>query len=87
MSMDGLYEENAWSNFLSKSSFHNEEDGRLLACPSGASVENQSFVLVLENDQSFSTSDALTWIPTEALKSRISRYHGYIHKAVSLDFL
>ncbi len=41
-------------------------------------MENQSFVVALENDQSFSTSDALTWVPTEALKSRISRYHGYI---------
>ncbi len=36
------------SNFLSKSSFHNEEDGRLLACPSGASVEKQSFVASMD---------------------------------------
>ncbi len=48
MSMDGLYEENAWSNFLSKSSFQNKEDGRLLACPLGASVESQSFVASMD---------------------------------------
>ncbi len=66
-----------YSISYSKSSFQNKEDGRLLACPSGASVENQSFVVALENDQSLSTSDVLTWIPTEALKSRFSRYHGY----------
>ncbi len=64
----------------------NEEDGRLLACPLGASVENQSFVVALKNDQSLSTSDALIWIPTEALKSRISRCHGYIIKTIKLKF-
>jgi len=61
-----------------------------MGLPFAASLENQSFIVARVNIPSepalrakrvlwaFPASDVLTWIANEALKSRMSRDHGYI---------